>query len=171
MKDKILELIVYPGLAILICLAFGVPFAYAGFQTASVQGTKDANGSTTLVVDRSHYFGLIHNKFEIEEVEGARWVNTRVRRAGKPRRLLSGVYLVSDSEEQPLFFGSSNINEDLKWQAINEINDFLEDPEALVFSAAYRIRNLFGWFGLPFLVLGVWGLLAWPFSVIKGLKE
>lgn len=170
MKDKILELIVYPGLAILFCLAFGVPFVYAGFQTVSVQGTKDENGLADLAVDRSHYLGLIHQEFEIEEVEGASWVNSRVRRAGRPRRLLSGVYLVSGAEERPLFFGSSNLYEDLKWQAINEINDFIKDPADLEFSAEYRIRNLFGWFGLPFLILGVWGLAAWPFSIVKGLR-
>ena len=170
MKEKFLNLILYPALAILFCLAFGVPFTYAGFQHAIVEGTRKENGSVTFEVDRSHYFGLIHQEYQIEEVEQASWVSIRVRRYGKPRRLLSGVYLISSTEEQPLFFGSSNVNEDLKWRAINEINGFLDDPDRLEFSEEYRIRNLFGWFGLPFLVLGVWGTLSWPFFIIKGLR-
>ena len=170
MKEKILNLFIFPFLAILFCLAFGVPFVYAGFQHAAVRGIKDENGSATLTVDRSHYFGLIHQEFQMDDVEDASWINTRVRRPGKPRRLLSGVYLISTSEENPLFFGFSNVNEDLKWQAIDEINTFLDDPEIQEFTADYRIRNLFGWFGLPFLVLGVLGILAWPFSIIMGLE-
>jgi hypothetical protein len=171
MKKKILELIIYPGLAILFCLAFGVPFVYAGFQQVVVEGNKDQDQSATLIVNRSHYFGLIQQDFQISDVEQASWVNSRVRRVGKPRRLLSGVYLISTTEEQALFFGSSNVDEDLKRQAITEINDFIADPESQDFSAVYRIRNIFGWFGLPFLVLGVWGILAWPVSILKGVDE
>lgn len=160
--DYLKEKIIYPGLAILFCLAFGVPFTYAGFEHAVVEGTRNIDGSVTLTVDRSHYFGLIHQEFQVDDVEGASWINTRVRRPGKPRRLLSGVYLISETEEKPLFFGSSNLNEDLKWRAIHEINAFLDDPGAQEFSGEYRIRNIFGWFGLPFLILGVCGILAWP---------
>jgi len=171
MKDNFLNLIVYPGLAILFCLAFGVPFTYAGFQQAAVEGIRAADGSVTLSVDRSHYFGLIRQEFQVDDVESASWINTRVRRPGKARRLLSGVYLISDTQERALFFGSSNLNEDLKWQAIKDINGFIDDQESQEFSAEYRIQNLFGWFGLPFLILGVWGLLAWPFSLVKGLGD
>ena len=171
MKDRILNLFVYPGVAIIFCLAFGLPFVFAGFQDAHVQGVRGKDDSVTISVDRAHFFGLIHNRFQVEDVKEVNWVNTRIRRIGKPRRTISGVFLITETEEQPLFFGSSNLNEDLKWRAINEINAFIDSTHQQEFLATYRIRNAFGWFGFPFFVLGIWGLLAWPFSIIKGIKD
>jgi hypothetical protein len=36
------------------------------------------------------------------------------------------------------------------------INDFINDPEQRQYRKTFRLANVFGWVGLPFLALGYW---------------
>ena len=36
---------------------------------------------------------------------------------------------------------------------------YIDNPSKLSYDETFRIHNFFGWFGLPFLVLGVLGLV------------
>ena len=54
----------------------------------------------------------------------------------------------------------------------NDTLDFyIDNPDQVEFSRTYRIRNVFGWVGLPFLLLGVLGLVGWPSSIIRNWQE
>jgi hypothetical protein len=53
----------------------------------------------------------------------------RPRRIGKARRLVSGVYLVAGEEVEMLFAGPSNVDDRLKFTAIEEISQFINSPD------------------------------------------
>jgi hypothetical protein len=166
-KEYLLNKILYPILAILFCLAFGVPFTFHGFQTVNVQGERTDNGSVMLDITRTHFAGLFMKQIHLESVESAHWHNTRIRRIGKTRKSVSGVVIESTDNSVSLFAGSSDLDEKTKWKAINQINTFINSPEQDALSETYIIRNAFGWFGLPFLVLGLGGVVSWPFSLFS----
>ena len=71
---------------------------------------------------------------------------------------MSGVFLENETEAVRLLAGSSDVNENLKWDAVQSIKDFIKDPQQDEFQKTIRLTNLFGWFGLPFLLLGLLGL-------------
>lgn len=48
MKEFLIKALLQPFVAILFCLAFGLPFVYVGFQTVYVEGTKDEQGMVTI---------------------------------------------------------------------------------------------------------------------------
>ena len=173
MKEFLLKAILYPFLAILFCLAFGVPFVYAGFQTVSVEDVKDDDGAATISFTRKHFFGLYQTTQYVEGVEDASFENTRVRRLrsiGNSRATVSGVFINTRAESVHLFAGSSNLDESTKWDAVKSINSFISNDALVEYSHTFRIRNIFGWFGLPFLVVGILGLLGWPSSIIRYRK-
>ncbi|MBN2045219.1 MAG: hypothetical protein JW757_09385 [Anaerolineales bacterium] len=174
MKEFWLETILYPFVAILFCLAFGIPFVWAGFQTIQLQAHKDETGTVTVDFTRSHFFGLLTIEEHVEEVEGASRQSSLVRiRSGQFRRnkLVSGVFLNTDEGDHRLMAGSSNIDDDLKWEMVTTINDYVRSPDQTAISSTFEVRNIFGWFGLPFLALGALGLIGWPSSIIKALRE
>jgi hypothetical protein len=168
MKEFLLEGLLYPFLAILFCPAFGVPFTYAGFQTIHLSGGKE-NGDVTMHLQREHYWGLYRVEEQAEGVLGAEWKNFRFRQSGYWRRAAS-VYLVTETEPLRVIAGSSDADENLKWEIIHSVNDFIKDPGATVYEETFRIHNKFGWFDLPFLVLGILGLIGWPGSILKRLR-
>ena len=172
MKDFLLEGLLYPFLAILFCLAFGVPFTYVGFQDVYLTGTKDANGYVSMDLSRKHYWGLYTVEEHAEDVIEARIITSRPKRIGKARRLLSGAYLVTAADEQiRLMAGSSNTDYSIKREIVLAVKDFVEDPAQMKFDQNFKIQNVFGWFGLPFLTLGVLGLIGWPGTIIKKIKD
>lgn len=174
MKDFFLEAFLYPFLAILFCLAFGVPFVYTGFQTVEVRGSKDDQGIVTIDFDRSHFWGLYRVKEHIEGVENASLKTSLTRTSGIRRTrqtLVSGVFLETEAGAVRLLAGSSNVDDDLKREAVRSINDFIAAPERTSYSNTIRLANVFGWFGLPFLAIGVLGLVGWPGSIIRRLKD
>ncbi len=169
MKKIFLDALLYPFLAILFCLAFGVPFVYTGFQTVHVQGSKDDQGAVTIDFRRVHFWGLVQINEHVEGVHNADLDTSMIRRARR-HRLVSGVFLVTGSDAVPLFSGSSNVDSDLKWEAVNSLNDFIRDEEERSYARTFSIRNAFGWVGLPFLVLGVLGVIGWPSAILRHLK-
>jgi hypothetical protein len=81
MKDFFLEALLYPFLAILFCLVYGVPFTFAGFQTIHLQGFKE-NGSVSMHFEREHFWGLYTVEEYIEGVQRADLANDRFRQGG-----------------------------------------------------------------------------------------
>jgi hypothetical protein len=169
MKEFLLEGLLYPFLAISFCPAFGIPFTYAGFQTIHLEGTK-MNGSTSMHLQREHFWGLYRIEEHIEGVTGAVLKNDRFRQAGYWRRAV-GVHLVSQTETVRVIAGSSDVDDKLKREIINSVNDFVDNPGRSRFDETYHIHNVFGWFGLPFLILGILGLVGWPGSIFKRLRD
>ena len=172
MKDFLFEGLLYPFLAILFCLAFGVPFTYVGFQDIHLTGTKTANGQVSIDLSREHYWGLYKVEEHVDDIIGARIITSRPKRIGKARRLVSGVYLVTAADEHiRLLAGSSSTDYSTKREMVLAVKEFVESPEQTQFEQRFRIQNAFGWFGLPFLILGVLGLIGWPGTIIKKLRD
>ena len=169
MNDFFLEALLYPFLAILFCLTFGVPFTYAGFQTIHLKGLKE-NGRVNMYLAREHYWGLYNVDEYIEGVQGADLANDRFRQGGWWRRA-TGVFLVTETEAVRVIAGSSDVDDKLKREIVEGVNEYIDNPNKLSYDETFRIHNVFGWFGLPFLVLGVLGLVNWPGSIIKNLKD
>jgi len=174
MKDFLVKAVLQPFLAILFCLVFGVPFVYTGFQTIDVRGHKDDQGKISIDFTRRHFWGIFQVEKHVEGVESATLKTSRVRRTGINRTtksFVSGVFIETETEAVRLIAGSSNVNDALKLDAVRSINNYIEDTDETQFSKKIRLSNIFGWFGLPFLVLGVLGLIGWPSSVINHLRD
>lgn len=172
MKDFLVKALLQPFLAILFFLAFGIPFVYAGFQTAQVEGHKDVQGAVVIDFQRQHFFGLWQVNEHIEKVKEAAIKTSRTHRSGDRLQTIfvSGVFLETETEAVQLFAGSSNVNENEKQEAVESLNNFIHDPAQKNFSKRFSITNIFGWAGLPFLAIGIMGLIGWPGSIIKYLK-
>ena len=174
MKTFWLDAILKPLAAIAFCLIFGLPFVYTGFQRIDVDGSKDEQGNVTIDFSRHHFFGLYRVERHVEGVENATLKSSLVRRSGirnTRKTLVSGVFLETQNEAIRLIAGSSDVNDALKLDLVRSINAFIDDVIQTDYQNTIRISNIFGWFGLPFLVLGVFGLIGWPFSIIKHLKD
>lgn len=172
MKSFLLKALLEPFLAILFCLAFGLPFVYFGFQSVQIEGQKDAQGAVTIEFHRKHFWGLWQVNKRIENAQNATLKTSHSHRTGTRHRitLTSGVFLETETEAVPLLAGSSNIDDNLKWEVVNSINDFIDDPGQKHYARTFSLANVFGWVGLPFLALGILGLIGWPGSIISHLK-
>ena len=84
----------------------------------------------------------------------------RIRPVGNSRTLVSGVFINSAEASERLIAGSSNLNEKTKQEAVRSINEFVSSNEGEVYSHRFKINNVFGWVGLPFLLIGVLGLVG-----------
>lgn len=169
MKEFLLEGLLYPFIAILFFLAFGVPFTYAGFQTIQIEGTKE-NGIVSMDFTRTHFWGIYKTENHVEDVIGADLANDRFRQGGFWRRA-AGVFLVTETDVVRLMAGSSDVDDALKWDMVRSINEFVNNPADTYYEETFRIHNIFGWFGLPFLIIGILGLIGWPGSIINRLRN
>lgn len=171
MKDFIVKAILEPFLAILFCLAFGLPFTYVGFQVVDIELKKDDHQEVSLDFTRKHYWGLIQINEHLEKVENATRKTNLYRRKSTRHFLGTGVFIETATGATRLIAGSSNVNDDVKLEMVRAINGFIDDPNSSGLNLSFRVNNLFGWFGLPFLILGVLGLIGWPFSIYRHWKE
>lgn len=169
MGQFLLDAIVKPGGAILFCLLFGVPFAFIGFQTVELTGQRTGR-TVNMTVRRQHVWGLF--VFE-REVAGVERVTSTSGTAGTGirRTRVSGVVLEAGDQRVPLFIGASNVDGALKQGLVADVTAFLQKRREQEFHGTYRMRNLFGWVGLPFAALGVLGLLGWPFGIWRRWRE
>ena len=168
MKKLLPKGLLYPSVAILFCLAVGISFTYTGFQTVQIQGTK-SDGRVSMDITYGHYWGLYKIETHIESVIGAALVTDRVRQ-DENQKTVSGAFLLTGSDTVRLLAGSSNVNEDLKWEMVNSINEFIHNSSSSQYEQTFRIQNILGWVGLPFLTLGILGLVALPVTIIKRMK-
>jgi hypothetical protein len=157
-------------LAILFCLAFGVPFVYSGFQTVHIQAEKDEERGVVVYFVREYFWGVVKFNKHMVDVTNASLQTSRPRALGR-RRLLSGVFLNTDLESVALLAGSSNVNSNTKWEVVNAINNFIDNENEMRLSKTFNVRNVFGWVGLPFLILGLLGLIGWLVSILRYLQK
>jgi hypothetical protein len=119
---------------------------------------------------REHFGGLYRIEEHLEGVIGADLRNDRFRQGGYWRRAV-GVHLVTETGSVRVSTGSSDVDDKLKWEIVESVNVFVESPNAIRYDETYRIHNVFGWFSLPFLTLGILGLVGWPGSILKRLRD
>jgi hypothetical protein len=169
MGKFIVEAFVYPLMAILFCLGFGGPFVFAGFQTLHIECTRTPSSSISCDLTRRHFFGLYSFHTHIDGLKSADIMTSRS--GGARSSLTSGAYLLAEGGKVPLFFGSSNTDDRLKWDVIKKINAFIGNRGEAHFSENFRMYNIFGFFGLPFLIFGLLGIIGWPSAIIGHVKK
>jgi hypothetical protein len=125
----------------------------------------------TIDFTRKRFWGLYRISEHLEGVTNAALGTNLIRRTGSRYFLASSVFIETDTDATRLVAGSSNIDRDIKVDAVHSINDFIGDQEDSLLVKSIKINNIFGWFGFPFLVLGVLGLFGWPSSIIRHLKN
>ena len=83
---------------------------------------------------------------------------------------VSSVFLVTATQSESLFSFFSNTDDSLKDEAMDSLNSFLTDPTQRTYDQTFAMRNIFGWCGLPFLIVGLLGLFGWPGTILKALR-
>lgn len=155
-----------PTLAVVFFLGFGGFFVFGGFQSATVDLHRGMAGAVNGELTRSHFFGLYTVFTELRAIRQA----TIETREARPRHGLaspvSGVALVSESGSTPIFAGFSNVDETYKRQITRTVNQYIRSADNRSFRETFVVRNLFGWFGLPFLLIGIYAALSWPVTVL-----
>lgn len=153
-------------------MVFYLPYVYVGFQSVHLEGKKDQQGQVAIEFTRKHYGGFWQIHERLENVQNATLKTSLIHRSSPRRlRLTSGVFLETETEAVRLLAGSSNVNDNLKGDAVESINSFMKSPEKDYFDTTIRLTNIFGWVGLPFLLLRAMGLLGWPVSIYQYLKN
>jgi hypothetical protein len=158
------------ALAIAFFLGFGGFFVFGGFQSVAVDLAKTRHGRVDATVTRRHFFGLYTvtarpigvTAAVIETRRGSASVGTTFRAVPT-----SGVVLRADSGDTPLFFGTSNVDESYRRAIARKLNAFIGREGDQRLSEVFRVRNVFGWVGLPFLLIGVVGLFGWPLTALS----
>jgi hypothetical protein len=162
-----------PGLAILFCLAFGGLFVFFGLQTIRLDlARRDGVVKGTLV--REHFWGLYSKTRPVEDVVGTRMEShqTTTGRAGHRRRItVSNVVLDCAVGEVPVFWGSSNMEGRQKHEVLETVAGFLGDAATPSLHLVVPVGNVLGWVGVPFLLLGLAGLVGWPFTLVRKWGE
>ncbi len=170
MKKFFLDAFLKPFFAIFFFTAFGGAFVFFGFQSVYLTGHKEPNGTAIFDLERKHFLGLFTFKDHLEGVRGAGLTTSSSGSSGRTLSLTSAA-LISDGRDLPIFMGSSTVDDSVKKEIIRKVNGFMQDVNALDFKDSVHIYNLFGWIGLPFFLIGLWGLLAWPFHIYSCLKK
>lgn len=158
----VLDAFVKPFFAILFFIGFGGVFVFFGFQDVRIQAEKDINGKVTMDIVRTHFWVVKTVHRHVEGAQGAE-IETKDTDDG----YLSGAVIKGDNSSVSVLSGFSNTDERLKRKIINQVNTFLRDGSEGRFDQSFHLRNVFGWFGLPFFIIGVLGALCWPFNIIK----
>ncbi|NUM43922.1 MAG: hypothetical protein HUU38_04380 [Anaerolineales bacterium] len=172
MKKFILDTLLKPFFAIVFFLLFGIPFVFAGFQTVHITGTKSAEDVVTIDFTRTHFWGLYRTTRHLEGVtEVTLESRTSDRTNTRPMTTVSGVFLVTATQSESLFSFFSNTDDSLKSEAMDSLNGFLTDPQQRTYDQTFAMRNIFGWCGLPFLIIGLLGLFGWPGTIFKALRS
>lgn len=155
-----------PSLAVVFFLGFGGFFVFGGFQSATVQLQRDIAGTVNGRLTRSHFSGLYTVSRDLRGITRAA-IETG---EAHPRFLLasavSRVALVSESNSTPIFAGFSNVDEADKRRIARTVNQYLGRGDDRAFHETFRVRNMFGWVGLPFFLIGIYAVLSWPVTIV-----
>jgi hypothetical protein len=163
---------VKPLLITVFFLGFGGFFVFGGFQSAQVDLNRGIGNTVSGKITRSHLFGLYSDSTELEGITEAAIETRRSRMSSSnPASLfVSGLVLHSRSGSTPLFWGFSNVDEKYKARIRNALNQFLRgDGDS--FRDTFVIRDIFGWFGLPFLLIGIVAALSWPVIIVARWRK
>jgi hypothetical protein len=169
-KGFLADAFLKPALAIAFFLGFGGFFVYGGFQSSNVALKREPDNSVSGRITRAHLLGL---HAVSEDLRGVREAAVVVRRATISGFLrsspspVSGVVLLADSGDIPLFWGFSNVDDEQKREFKAALNSYILGTDRNPYSQTFVIRNLFGWFGLPFFLIGVFGVLSWPMTFVS----
>jgi hypothetical protein len=168
MSRFLADAILKPFVAILFCLVFGGAFVFAGYQTLDLRASKDPAGAVTFDYVQGYLLGLVRSSHRVADVRGVEMRSHRTRSKGRTRTM-TRVVLVHAGGIASLSGMSSNVNDGEKRALRDAVDAFLRDPSRSAYEASFTFRNVFLWVGLPLLLIGVAGLVGWPFSILKAL--
>jgi len=169
MKKFIIDILIKPFFAILFFVGFGGFFVYGGFQLLHIKCNKNSEKNVACDISKEHFWGFVKSEFHVEGVNNVeiekhitrgRWTKRRGR-----RYTLTTVVINTESRKIPLL-EASNVDDKLKRDLIKKMNTYLIDQNETYFDESFSVKNIFGWVGLPFLVIGILGILSWPYSII-----
>lgn len=169
----IVDAFVKPLLATVFFLGFGGFFVFGGFQSAQVDLNRGAGNTVNGKITRSHFFGLYSVSTEVEGITEAAWDTRRTRTSSSnlATLLVSGVVLNSKTGSTPVFWGFSNIDEEYKGRIRSTLNRYIRKPDGNSFQETFVIRNLMGWVGLPFFLIGIFSVLTWPVTIVSRWRK
>jgi hypothetical protein len=148
-------------------LGFGGFFVFSGFQSATVELHRSGAGAVDGTLRRSHFWGIYAVSADLRDIRRATIETGEVRpRFGLVSRL-SGVALVGASGTTPIFAGLSNVDDPYKRQILHSVNQYIRSGDRHPFRETFRLRNLFGWVGLPFFLVGVFAAVTWPVTIVR----
>jgi hypothetical protein len=155
-----------PALAIVFFSGFGGFFVFGGFQSATVELHRGTAGAVNGKLTRAHFFGVYTVSAELRAIRQATMETGEARpRFGLVARV-SAVALVSESGSTSIFAGLSNVDETYKRQIMRAVNQYIRGGDNRAFHETFTISNVFGWFGLPFLLVGVYAAVTWPVTIV-----
>ena len=154
-------------LAIGFFLGFGGFFVFGGFQSVHVDLIRGIGNTVNGKITRSHFIGLYSVSTEVEGITEVTIETRRSRTSSSNLALfpVSGLVINSKSGSAPIFWGLSNVDETYKGRIKSTLNHYIRSGDANSFQDTFVIRNLFGWFGLPFFVIGIFAVLSWPVTL------
>lgn len=157
-----------PLMAFVFFLGFGGFFVFGGFQSVQVDLNRGIGNTVNGKITRSHLFGLYSVSTEVEGITEATIETRRSRRSSSnPASLLvSGLVLNSTSGSTPVFWGFSNVDEKYKGRIKSTLNHYIRNGDGNSFQETFVTRNLFGWIGLPFFLIGIFAALSWPVTLV-----
>lgn len=163
------------ALAIAFFLGFGGFFVFLGFQSVELHLARGPDGRVDATVTRHHFLGLYRvtaraSGVKAATIETRRTSGSATRPGGLPRVTTSNVVLEAASGDLPLFTCYSNVDEAYRRTIARRLNVFLGRADDARLSEVFRVRNVFGWVGLPFLLVGLLGLLGWPLTLLRGRR-
>ena len=162
MTNLLLNGILKPATGVVLFLGFGAPFVYYGFQGIHIHGFKDNQRASTIEVTRSHFWVAVNNQDKLVGAKEAVLLERRSGFLGGGRRVALTVPAVSnESKNMKILAGASSSDNELKRRIVKDLNLFLQDDGVEDFERRFVVRNIFGWFGLPFFLLGMWCIIAW----------
>jgi len=162
-----------PLMAIGFFLGFGGFFVFGGFQSVQVDLNRGIGNTVNGKITRSHLFGLYSVSTEVEGITAATIETRRTRTSSSnlATLLVSGLVLNSKSGSTPVFWGFSNVNEKYKGRIKSTLNHYIRNGDGKSFQETFVIRNLFGWFGLPFFLIGIFAALSWPVTIVSRWRK
>jgi hypothetical protein len=152
-----------PGAALVFLLGFGGVWVFVAFESVTVSLERTAEGRVNGTLARSHFLGAYQTATPLRGVTQARLAT---RRSTGPKGVL-GAAVVIEAASGPAGFGFGNVDDERKREMVRELDRFLRDDRTGRFTAEFRLRHIGKWFGVPFFVLGLVGLVTWPWTIAQ----
>lgn len=170
MKRFIVDKLIWPFVAILFFSGVGGCLIFFGNQTIRMD-SPPSNGKTIVVnYTHEHFWGLWKIPCSIERVASAEIVSSSHR---ENNRIVSGssVVLSTDDKKRISLGLTAGLDRGDMSRMVDCVNRHIQDHAGEPLSETFRIRTILYWIGLPFLALGIMGLLGWSRSIMKAARE
>lgn len=138
-----------------------------------VEVNRGIGNSVNGKITRSHFFGVYSVSTEVEGITEVT-TETRLSRTSSSNLAsfpISGLVLNAKSGGTPVFWGFSNVDEKYKGRIKSTLNHHIRNGDGSSFHETFVVRNLFGWVGLPFFLIGIYAALSWPVTIVSVWKE